>query len=132
MAIVVDEYGGVAGVVTLEDIVEEIIGEIRDEYDESEELPYLQVGEDEYVFQGRVDLDIFNQVMETDIATDNADTIGGFIYGEIGDVPTGGEQLLFDDLTLIVEQVDGRRIVKVRARKESALAREKEDKDGNG
>ncbi len=118
MAIVVDEYGGVAGVVTLEDIVEEIIGEIRDEYDESEELPYAQMAEDEYVFQGRVDLDIFNEVMGTDIATDNADTIGGFIYGEIGDVPSGGEHIKLDDLTLIVEQVVGRRIAKVRAKKE--------------
>jgi CBS domain containing-hemolysin-like protein len=132
MAIVVDEYGGVAGVVTLEDIVEEIIGEIRDEYDESEELPYWQVGDGEFVFQGRVDLDIFNEVMETDIATDNADTIGGFIYGEIGDVPSGGEQLHFDSLTLIVEQVVGRRIVKVRARKEAAIAINKDDHDVNG
>lgn len=132
MAIVVDEYGGVAGVVTLEDIVEEIIGEIRDEYDESEELPYWQVGDDEYVFQGRVDLDIFNEVMETDIATDNADTIGGFIYGEIGDVPTGGEELHLDSLTLIVEQVVGRRIVKVRARKEAAIAMSEDDHDVNG
>ena len=118
MAIVVDEYGGVAGVVTLEDIVEEIIGEIRDEYDESEELPYALVGEDEYIFQGRVDLDIFNDVMETSIATDNADTIGGFIYSEIGDVPSGGEQVQADGVTLIVEQVVGRRIAKVRARRE--------------
>ena len=132
MAIVVDEYGGVAGVVTLEDIVEEIIGEIRDEYDESEEMPYLQDGEGEYIFQGRVDLDIFNEVMGTDIATDNADTIGGFIYGEIGDVPTGGEQLHFEGLTLIVDQVDGRRIVKVRARKETAIANQKEDVNDNG
>lgn len=77
-------------------------------------MPYLQVGEDEYVFQGRVDLDVFNEVMGTDIDTDKADTIGGFIYSEIGDVPTGGEHLIFDNLTLIVEQVDGRRIVKVR------------------
>ena len=128
MAIVVDEYGGVAGVVTLEDIVEEIIGEIRDEYDGSEELPYSQVGENEYIFQGRVDLDIFNDVMETHIATDNADTIGGFIYGEIGDVPTGGEALHIDDLTLIVEQVVGRQIAKVRARKEALVSKEKGDK----
>ena len=118
MAIVVDEYGGVAGVVTLEDIVEEIIGEIRDEYDEGEELPYAMVGEDEYIFQGRVDLDIFNDVMDASIATGNADTIGGFIYGEIGDVPTGGEQVHADGITLIVEQVEGRRIAKVRARRE--------------
>jgi putative hemolysin len=132
MAIVVDEYGGVAGVVTLEDVVEEIIGEIRDEYDESEELPYWEAGENEFVFQGRVDLDIFNEVMETDIATDVADTIGGFIYGEIGDVPTGGEQLHFDGLTLIVEQVDGRKIVKVRARKDPSIAMNKDDHDANG
>ena len=117
MAIVVDEYGGVAGVVTLEDIVEEIVGEIRDEYDESEELPYFQVGENEYIFQGRVDLNIFNEVMGTHIATDNADTIGGYIYGEFGDVPIGGEQVQADDVTLTVEQVDGRRIMKVRAKR---------------
>ena len=117
MAIVVDEYGGVAGVVTLEDIVEEIIGEIRDEYDGSEEMPFTQVNESEYVFQGRVDLDIFNEIMDSDIDTENADTIGGYIYGEIGDVPSGGEVLKADDITLIVDQVVGRRITKVRARR---------------
>lgn len=132
MAIVVDEYGGVAGVVTLEDIVEEIIGEIRDEYDESEELPYSQVGENEYIFQGRVDLDIFNEVMDTSIDTDNADTIGGFIYGEIGDVPSGGEKLHIDDLILIVEQVVGRRIAKVRARKDALTTTEKGEKHADG
>lgn len=126
MAIVVDEYGGVAGVVTLEDIVEEIVGEIRDEYDESEELPYYQVGENEYIFQGRVDLNIFNEVMGTQIATDNADTIGGFIYGEFGDVPTGGEQIQAENVTLTVEQVDGRRIMKVRAKRLEERVKEKE------
>ena len=125
MAIVVDEYGGVAGVVTLEDIVEEIIGEIRDEYDEGEELPYALVGDDEYIFQGRVDLDIFNEVMDTNIATGNADTIGGFIYGEIGDVPSGGEEVQIDGVTLVVEEVVGRRIAKVRARREAFTNNEK-------
>jgi CBS domain containing-hemolysin-like protein len=131
MAIVVDEYGGVAGVVTLEDIVEEIVGEIRDEYDESEEMPFEKIDEDEYVFLGRVDLDIFNEVMETHIATENADTIGGYIYGEIGDVPTGGEELHADDVTLIVDQVVGRRITKVRAKRDHAEQDEEEKADGN-
>lgn len=126
MAIVVDEYGGVAGLVTLEDIVEEIVGEIRDEYDESEELPFEQVNADEYVFQGKVDLDIFNEIMGTEIATDNADTIGGYIYGQIGDVPTGGESLDAGNVTLIVDEVVGRRINKVRAIKQPEQTPEKE------
>jgi CBS domain containing-hemolysin-like protein len=131
MAIVVDEYGGVAGLVTLEDIVEEIIGEIRDEYDESEENPYTRVDENEYIFLGRVDLDIFNEIMGSHIATENADTIGGFIYGEIGDVPTGGEILEANGVTLIVEEVVGRRITKVRARRVKHETHEKEDEDAD-
>lgn len=126
MAIVVDEYGGVAGVVTLEDIVEEIVGEIRDEYDESEEMPFEQISADEYVFQGKIDLDIFNEIMGTEIATDNADTIGGYIYGQIGDVPTGGESLEADGVKLIVDEVVGRRINKVRAIREVERTIEKE------
>jgi len=129
MAIVVDEYGGVAGVVTLEDIVEEIIGEIRDEYDESEEMPFMQVTEDEFVFQGRVDLDIFNEVMDANIATENADTIGGFIYGEIGDVPSGGEVLDAEGVTLTVDQVVGRRITKVRAKRKTTKPLLKDEHD---
>jgi putative hemolysin len=72
----------------------------------------------EYIFLGRVDLDVFNDVMGTDIATENADTIGGFIYGEIGDVPSGGEVLEAGGVTLVVEEVVGRRITKVRAKRE--------------
>jgi CBS domain containing-hemolysin-like protein len=129
MAIVVDEYGGVAGLVTLEDIVEEIVGEIRDEYDESEEMPFSQLDQGEYIFLGRVDLDIFNDVMGTEIATENADTIGGFIYGEIGDVPTGGEVLEADGVTLTVDEVVGRRITKVRAKRVELQDHEKDEKD---
>jgi len=118
-------------VVTLEDIVEEIIGEIRDEYDESEELPFTKITEDEYIFQGRVDLDIFNEVMDVNIATENADTIGGFIYGEIGDVPTGGEVLVSEDVTLTVDQVVGRRITKVRAKRNTTRIIPKDEQNAN-
>ncbi len=131
MAIIVDEYGGVAGVVTLEDIVEEIIGEIRDEYDESEEMPFSVVNENEIIFLGRVDLDIFNEMMGSSIATENADTIGGYIYGEIGDVPNGGEILREDGVTLIVEEVVGRRITKVRARREESVSPEEVGENGS-
>ncbi len=117
MALVVDEYGGVAGLVTLEDIVEEIIGEIQDEYDLREEKAFQQVSEDEYLVLGRIDLDDFNELMHADLPVDEADTLGGFIYMQIGRVPTGGEQVRVGDLELTVAQVTGRRIRKVRVRR---------------
>jgi putative hemolysin len=121
MAIVVDEYGGIAGLVTMEDIVEEIVGEIQDEYDSSEELPYQEISEHEYLFQGRIDLDDFNELMDSHLPIDEADTLGGFIYSQIGRVPLGGESVHYGDLLLTVEQVSGRRIRKVRAQRTSQM-----------
>jgi CBS domain containing-hemolysin-like protein len=115
LAIVVDEYGGVAGLVTLEDIMEEIIGEVQDEYDQAEEMLYQQIAPDEYVFQGRIDLGDFNEIMGSRLSKETAETLAGFIYGEIGRVPAGGETVQVDGLNLTVEQVSGRRIRKVRA-----------------
>jgi len=115
LAIVVDEYGGVAGLVTLEDIMEEIIGEVQDEYDQAEEMLYQQVAPEEYVFQGRIDLGDFNEIMGSRLSKETADTLAGFIYGEIGRVPAGGESVDVDGMHLTVEQVAGRRIRKVRA-----------------
>jgi putative hemolysin len=116
MAVVVDEYGGVAGLVTLEDIVEEILGEIRDEYDQAEESPYLVDKDGDYIFQGRVDLDDFNEILGSQLPKDEADTIGGFIYSRLGRVPDVGDQVEENHLLLVVDQVSGRRIRKVRAR----------------
>jgi magnesium and cobalt exporter, CNNM family len=116
MAIVVDEYGGVAGLVTLEDIIEEIIGEIQDEYDLSEEEPVQEVGPGEYVFLGRIDLDDFNEVMDSNIPKVESDTLAGFLYDHFGRVPHDGESFQTDDLLLTIEQVIGRRIRRVRAR----------------
>jgi putative hemolysin len=124
MAMVVDEYGGIAGLVTLEDIFEEIVGEIQDEYDQSEEAPYTQVGEGEYIFQGRVDLRDFNEVMSSQLPTEETETLGGFIYEHIGRVPSTGESLQVGDISLTIEQVTGRRIRKVRAKKQAAETQE--------
>jgi CBS domain containing-hemolysin-like protein len=117
MAIVIDEYGGVAGVVTLEDIIEEIFGEIQDEYDENEELLY-QIQEDgSYLFRGRVDLDDFNDLMDANLPVEEADTLGGFLYMRFGHVPTAGETVEEEGLHLTVEQVSSRRIRQVRAQR---------------
>jgi putative hemolysin len=129
MAVVVDEYGGVAGLVTMEDIFEEILGEIQDEYDQGEESPYQALAEGEYIFQGRVDLDDFNEVMNSDLPTNEADTLSGFIYNHFGRVPITGETLQVGDLLLTVEQVSGRRIRKVRARRFTAAPPEEEGGD---
>jgi putative hemolysin len=129
MAVVVDEYGGVAGLVTLEDIVEEIVGEIRDEYDLREEAFYQEVGPDEFVCSGRMDLDDFNELMHANLPVDEADTLGGFIYSRIGRVPSGGESITVDDLRLTVEQVSKRRIRKVRAQRILPAADEEVEQD---
>jgi CBS domain containing-hemolysin-like protein len=119
IAVVVDEYGGVAGVVTLEDIIEEIFGEIEDEYDDEEAL-FTEVSPEEYIFNGRVMLDDINELMGIDLEAENADTLGGLIYSCVGRVPRVGEELRQPGVIIKVEQVKERRIGKVRVRKLSS------------
>ena len=117
LSIVVDEYGGTAGLVTIEDIVEEIIGEIRDEYDFGEEASYQQVEDGEFIFSGGIDLDDVNQIAGADLPKDAGETLGGFIYSELGRVPSPGDRLESGGLELVVDQVIRRRIRRVRARR---------------
>jgi CBS domain containing-hemolysin-like protein len=128
IAMVVDEYGGVAGLVTLEDIVEELVGEIQDEYDQAEEEVYQQIRDGEYLFQGRIDIDDFNEIMHSAFSKDEADTLGGLIFSRIGRVPKGGETIQANDIVLTVEQVTGRRIRKVKARRVSPLPESREER----
>ncbi len=118
IAVVVDEYGGMAGLVTLEDIVEEIVGEIRDEYDQSEELLVQKISDDEVLFKGRVSLDDFNDAIGTHLDPDMTDTLGGYFYSELGRVPTEGDSLEVEGWQLIVEELRGRRVGRIRAKRQ--------------
>jgi putative hemolysin len=117
LAIVIDEYGGTAGLVTIEDIVEEIVGEILDEYDQAEEARYQIVAEDEFVFDARIDLDDFNHLLGVELSDDLGDTLGGFIYARLGKVPEAGEVIETERLHIEVLSVVDRRIRKVRVRR---------------
>ena len=114
MALVVDEYGGVVGVVTLEDIMEEIVGEIRDEYDESEDNLYEVLPEGGYIIQGKAAIDEVNEITGLNLSDEYADTLGGYIYSQLGRVPQRGETLRVDNFVFTVEEVEARRILKVK------------------
>ena len=131
MAVVVDEYGGMAGLVTLEDIIEEIFGEIQDEYDQGEQSPYQVTKDGDYLFLGGVDLDDFNDVMGCRLPTDEADTLAGHIYSQLGHVPNAGESVQKNNLLLTVEEVSAQRIQTVRAQWLSPDAQEEEGNDRN-
>src|SRR5205807_7523286 len=113
IAIVVDEYGGTAGLVTIEDMLEEIVGEIRDEYDEESE-PIVDEGGGRYVFHGKVDIDEVNQRLGVHIERQGFETVGGYLLSHLGRVPAVGERVDIDDLTVEVLDVERRRIHKVR------------------
>jgi len=115
IAIVLDEYGGTAGLVTIEDLLEEIVGEIQDEYD-TEEPMVVRLSEDEARVDGRADVDDLADLFDLDLGLEDADeydTVGGLIYHRIGGVPSPGDQVDVDGLTLTVESTDGRRVGKV-------------------
>jgi CBS domain containing-hemolysin-like protein len=115
LAVVVDEYGGTAGIVTLEDIVEEIVGEIRDEYDINEESLFERLSDEEYIFDARIDLDEVNERLHLTLPSGESDSLGGFIYGQLGHVPVPGEKVRTENVDFEVLTVTGRRIRKVRA-----------------
>jgi putative hemolysin len=115
LAIVLDEYGGTAGLVTIEDLLEEIVGEIQDEYDEEEPL-IVKLSDDEARIDGRAAVDDLEELFDTSLGLedeDEYDTVGGLIYHRIGGVPKPGDRINVDGLVLTVETTDGRRVGKV-------------------
>ena len=113
MAIVLDEYGSVAGLVTIEDLVEEIIGDIQDEYDR-EELLFERLSDNEFIVDAKISLDELNEELGTDLTSEDYDTLGGFIYAQLDKIPTIGDTVRYDGLRFTVLGTKGRRITKVK------------------
>jgi putative hemolysin len=134
IAIVLDEYGGTAGLVTIEDLLEEIVGEIQDEYDVEEPM-VVRLSDDEARLDGRASVDELEELFDAQLTLedeDEYDTIGGLIYHRIGGIPKPGDRVELDGLTLTVESTDGRRVGKVlavRRRDESSSPGFDEDGD---
>jgi CBS domain containing-hemolysin-like protein len=122
-AIVVDEYGGTAGLVTLEDLIEEIVGEIRDEYDVETEA-VVEDGEGRFVVSGRADIEDVADRLGIQIEGEGFETVGGYLLSHLGRVPAVGETFEVGDLTVEVIEAERRRIHKVRVRRTQPVAQE--------
>jgi len=113
MVVVLDEYGGTVGIVTIEDLIEEIVGEISDEYDDEEPEIYV-VKEDEYIVGGSIRIEDINELIGTRIESEEFDSIGGFIIGVLGRFPNISEEINYSNYRFIIEDIDRNRIKKIR------------------
>ncbi|MEL7834940.1 gliding motility-associated protein GldE [Fodinibius sp. Rm-B-1B1-1] len=118
IAIVVDEYGGTEGLITLDDILEEIVGEISDEYDETEENLYTKFKSGVYIFDAKVDLDDMEEILDIDITTgdDEYETLGGLVYHLTERIPNVGERVYYKNMELTIHSIKNNRVKKLRVK----------------
>jgi CBS domain containing-hemolysin-like protein len=114
ISIILDEYGGTVGIVTIEDLLEEIVGEIDDEYDDDKETDIETIRKNEYMVSGSYRLDELNDLIGTDIESEEFDSIGGYLIGILGTFPASGEVIETDGIRFVVDEVDKNRIKKIR------------------
>ncbi|WP_446715323.1 transporter associated domain-containing protein [Caloramator sp. Dgby_cultured_2] len=111
MAILIDEYGGVSGIITIEDLIEEIVGNIADEYDEDVK-DFQKLDSNVYIVDGLVSIDEVNEKLNLKLPTEHHDTIGGFVLNLIGNIPETGESVQFENITFTVEKIDEKELNK--------------------
>jgi putative hemolysin len=128
IAVVIDEYGGTSGIVTLEDLVEEIVGEVRDEFEVGEEHPDIEVTPDGTVVNGLTSIDDLNERLGLKIHSD-ADTVGGYVFERLGRKPELGDEVSVDGHSVRVEELDGLRIAQVRILPRAAAATAAQDEE---
>ena len=120
IAIVVDEYGGVSGLITMEDLIEEIVGELQDELDR-EETPIKEIKKGIYLVNARIELDDFNEVLGTDFDIKDVQTLGGLVVNTLERIPQKGEILTLDNISIQVIGVSKRRVYRVLVKKEGKV-----------
>ncbi|MCR5216572.1 MAG: hemolysin family protein [Lachnospiraceae bacterium] len=129
IAIILDEYGSTVGMITMEDLLEELVGEIRDEYDDNERDDIVEVGVDEYLIDGATRLDDFNELAGTNIESEDYDSIGGFFLENLDSTPTEGDRIVLPGIELHVEKVDKNRIETLRVFLNLSNEEEMKDED---
>ena len=112
LAVVVDEYGGAVGIVTIEDLLEEIVGEITDEFDQ-EVAPFKKLGEGHYLISARTEIKALNESLHLDLPPGDYETLAGFLISQLGDLPRGGEQVQYRNLKFTVRQAEARAVKEV-------------------
>jgi len=133
VAAVADEHGGFAGLVTVEDVIEEIIGEIWDEHEEEETMLEF-LSPTQVKVNGKVDIEDLNEELDLALPFDDFKTVGGYVFGELGREPEPGDEVLFEDLKFTVQEADGPRVISLLLESPIPFKREGEamDEDRNG